>query len=146
VCWARRERTAGLDHQFVGRQDPGPPTMRRMPGVQAHLILGAVQPGPDGPVSVTAAEGSRVTSEVMAIPASWDITLEWAAVERAAESNLHDQLECCGAFWVERRDLTAPSHQHNSVRRCRLNRENTVINATTDQLPTSATSGRTNDR
>jgi len=56
--------------------------MRRMPGVQAHLILGAVQPGPDGPVSVTAAEGSRVTSEVMAIPASWDITLEWAAVER----------------------------------------------------------------
>jgi hypothetical protein len=34
-----------------------------MPGVQARFILGAVQSGPDGPVSVAAVEGSPETSE-----------------------------------------------------------------------------------
>ena len=31
----------------------------------------------------------------MAVPMSWDITLERATVERATESNLYDQLEGC---------------------------------------------------
>lgn len=47
VCCADRERTSGLDHQLVGRQDPGPPgylAMRRMPGVRADLVFGASSP------------------------------------------------------------------------------------------------------
>jgi len=47
VSCARCERTAGLDHQPAGRQDPGPPgyfAMRRMPGVRAHLVFGASSP------------------------------------------------------------------------------------------------------
>src|SRR5271167_744551 len=35
VCCARRERTSGLDHQPVGRQDPGPPGYLAMPRMPA---------------------------------------------------------------------------------------------------------------
>ena len=37
----------GLDHQRIGRQDPGPPARpvpRRMPGVRARLVFGASRP------------------------------------------------------------------------------------------------------
>ena len=47
VCCVCRERTSGLDHQLVGRQDPGPPgylAMRRMPGVRADLVFGISNP------------------------------------------------------------------------------------------------------
>jgi hypothetical protein len=40
VSCARLERTAGLDHQRVGRQNPEPPVhpaLRRMPGVRSVL-------------------------------------------------------------------------------------------------------------
>ena len=66
VSCARLERTAGLDHQRVGRQNPGPPAhpaLRRVPGVRARLILGAYSPVPTVPPASGAGEGSPVTSE-----------------------------------------------------------------------------------
>jgi hypothetical protein len=50
---------------------------RRMPGVRAHLILGAVQSGPDGPVSVTAVEGGPETSDG-SWPFRWLETSHWS--------------------------------------------------------------------
>jgi hypothetical protein len=95
VSCARLERTAGLDRQRVGRQNPEPPVrpaLRRVPGVRARLILGAYS-GPDGPASVAAGGGSPVTSE-----GSWPfrccgITLEGATVEWTVKSNLYAQLQ-----------------------------------------------------
>lgn len=91
VSCARLERTAGLDHQRAGRQDPEPPAhpaLRCCPAGPSDPRY--LRPRPDGPASAAAVEAGPVTGEGPLPFRCLGITLQRAAVERAAESNLRD--------------------------------------------------------
>ena len=65
VCCARRERTSGLDHQPVGRQDPGPPGISQCGACPAFgPISSSVPPARTGRCRQRhGGRGSPVTSE-----------------------------------------------------------------------------------
>ena len=73
VCVQLSERGSSPEPRRVwtGKTRRIDPTLQIMTGWLARLLLGAVQPGPDGPVSVVVVEGSPETQcGFIAIPMS----------------------------------------------------------------------------